>query len=134
MDMPPAFGIIPGVEAVFGEKFSGEEFYEENQYRINGAAKPYRQLSDKLRQWSQDTGTAIDGKHPQRGLTREFPFPSSKRRKRSEQDFKAPSKKTTFYKVIKPFHCRFLHHADSMAGMLLNYASLYQKLIWGRIR
>ncbi len=110
MDIPAGAFVIPGAEVVPGQKISAEIFSRKNAQGINAASEKNRELSKQPKEGGKQTYAAVDGEHPQGGVSLKLHVPLAQGAQSSEQYFKAPAKEP----ALKEGFYHSFYHSRSM--------------------
>lgn len=100
VDVPTAFSVIPRTELIFGEQSAGEIFRGKDHAHIGQPADPERLFPKDTVHEGDDSGAAIDGKHPDRSDASQGQVTVAQGADGSEDDFHAPAGQTAFQKIF----------------------------------
>lgn len=100
-DIPTAAAVVPGTELLLFQDSSGEVFCRKDQAHVGQPAKPKRLTAQQSADRGEDGGAAVDGEHPDRGVSSECHITATEGIQSGEQDFHAPAGQTAFYKIVK---------------------------------
>ncbi len=108
--LPSGTLIIPGACPAAVKKPACKIFAQKYAGCIDAAAEGKGEMLQDPKQRTKQTGAAIDGKHPQGGLSHQGHISLAQGIKGGESNFKAPSRQPAFKKVFK----KCFYHIYSM--------------------
>ena len=97
--IPSASAVIPRTESVPGKQAAREIFGGKDDSHISQPAKPGRSVSQNPAHGGNDGGTAVNGKHPDRGHALQGKVTAAERAQGGEENFHAPPDESAFQKI-----------------------------------
>ena len=121
-DIPAAAAVIPRTEPPLFQYPPGEIFSGKDHTHIGKAAEPERLSFQQPADRRQNGYAAVNGEHPDRGVSFKRHVPAAKGVQSGKQDFHAPAGEAAFYKIMKKRKHIFFHgssHSAASAAFIL---------------